>query len=677
MKLFFNWCNDFFEKKTECEMIESNEEIFHFEIRQTENSLGMATVMLNKNGKSFLFFQKYRYALISIYKDEKLIPIFKGRIISFPISFHKNFLTIELISEIFTDDLCEICDALQTKYYCDRLFFHKNEVQKNDEKKIIDFTKTDSSEKTDCEICKMFGSFPKEKLENLKELLNTQQLLPHFDKVNGGITLSNIFRGKRRFEISFNDLFDAKIFVNKKPFSCVNIFLTVNWKRYKSGFFDLGAEIAKHFDGGTITSYNDLTYQIKTLIDCKNDGGYTFLSPVIEYLKEPFLLNLKLRPEKNYDKIQNFVRDGTKVDEKDGTKVDEKVDEKLNEEDENFQPFTLHKHFVKAYIPVTWEFIQQKKETVIFKIKNKNVTSGGCKNLYFHLDNLNKFYNTIALKLHTNYFKDDCVCFAGNLYKCCDDAFFDSENKIFDAIKLDVLKKISDDVFDFSLNSFFATQRGQDAIIHAYLRGRAYLEFSKRCVNIEIRGSFEELIQVTLQDEILLKGDGLKIVAKVVGIKIFASENKRFVNVSLACRYDMCFLDERKDCNFCVEDDKLYAKFCAERDDEFGEKSNFCHVDSDFEGYVFDVKNIANKLNFEKLSQLNCCDEFYDVSTFIKKIEVANDAYEQEKFFQKIEYESDIVHVLNRHATKIKCALKKLNMQELDESEIFLGQVEG
>ena len=89
MKIFFNWINSFYDNPEWC----NDEEIFSLNIVQREGSFALARVSIKSQNL------QYKFARIGVEKNGKIETIFRGKLISFPLSCEGEIMTIEILSE--------------------------------------------------------------------------------------------------------------------------------------------------------------------------------------------------------------------------------------------------------------------------------------------------------------------------------------------------------------------------------------------------------------------------------------------------------------------------------------------------------------------------------------------------------------------------------------------------
>lgn len=201
MKFYFSWENGGLDKSVTA---------FSVSIKQKEGELARALVKISREENVFA----KRYARITLDVGDGPSVIFCGRVTNVPVSIEKDLMLVELIAR--PSDL----DARIAK-----LFEHGHD-----------------------DVARFFPGYLG------SSALESSPSLYYIDKATHEVSLSNIVAGERIIDLRGKyhaDSFNAQYL--DEPFDALDLKLTAVWNREVSHVNDIYGEIAKKFDGRTLS----------------------------------------------------------------------------------------------------------------------------------------------------------------------------------------------------------------------------------------------------------------------------------------------------------------------------------------------------------------------------------------------------------------------------------------
>ena len=489
MKFIFDWCQEIYEEKNNWR---GDVKILDLDIFQREGSFACAKVSIVPNEYCSFFSKKY--AKIGVLTDEensKIELLFSGRVISFPISLDASYIKLELIAEPdnYQKQLSEFIQKNITEY---------NQQNKHAiEKKIINFDE-------------LF--FNNNDLSNPTVFLEGQSNQFYWDMKNGKLSLSNINKGIRNFEIFENQILDRsiKISLAREPYKNVKINLSVNWIQYLSGLIDLYPSIAAKFSDGIVNSLTNIQKKFKKL--CEIDkNGYRLLHYDVKEVNPSQII-----PMQNFSLTSNEII------------VDR--DSKENKKSIKFKKF-----YFFGEILLNWNQQQKRSESVTINVTNKKIEHGKEKILHLKLNPIQLSKQYPNWNFFSKYMIGDKVLFDGFIWECNQKHI--SGNK-FDENNWNKIKKIPDALINDYSSSFFETARGKNSIKYALQNTIALMNYSSRYVEISFLTEAENFIYVNVSDQITLhskKFNGEKITGKIIKTQLLANNKRKLMRITIGC----------------------------------------------------------------------------------------------------------------------------------------------
>ena len=580
MKLIFDWAKSFYETK---EIWRSDAEIISIEISHRECGFASAKVLIH--GKIDMLSKK-KYVKIGVQVDEKnpkIDLLFTGRLISFPVGFGNSCFQLELIAEPH-DYQQQLSDFLA------------QESSKHQ--------KFDNHSLASTNICfdDLFFS-EKDITENPTVFLEGDTKHFYWDARSGKLSLTDINCGNKNIEIRGDEILQdsLRIRLAREPYSNVKISISADWIQHSYGCIDLFPMIASKFKNGIVSSYTNIRKGLEKLCDFSQKNGYSlFLCKINEVVPSKQSLSASDLP----------LASGTfEISDDNDTNTKTKV---------RFRRF-----YFDGSMLINWNYKQKRIEMINVNLVNTKNSSGREKKIRIKLNSIQlpKYYPRWR---GFSYFKiTEKIFHNGFIFECTEDHFSSSD---FDEIKWRKLKKIPDALPDDSSGSFFATNRGKNAIRYALQKAHALVNYSSRYVEITFIADAKNFLFATIDNQITISDSRFKngkVTGKITKTSFIGNSNHKIVRISMAC------------CNF----------------DGIESEEN-------------DQQTIEAKLN-EYFSKLQLQDNQVRVKPddIITGIEVHNPPEEQEvaiskkTFFSVSELESQ----LKQYKTKIKIHLHSLS----------------
>ena len=462
MKIFFNWCDNFDDNSK----WSNDEEIFSLYIAQREGSFATARVSI-KTKKL-----EHKFARIGIEKKGQIKTIFRGKLISFPMSYEDSIMTIEILSEP-SDYQIQL----------------KNFSQKNREQ----------YEANNPEI--IFDSLFFSEKDNPTIFLEGSSKIFYWNMTTGKLSLSDINYGEKIFEISKQDILknSTQIKLAREPYGKIQLNLSTSWTQKVYGYVDLMPMIAQRFRFNRLNSFTNLAPCFRN----SSQNGYSLIFNNVKTINPNGggILN-------RFPSVSNPI----------------KIKNGLNEKSIKFHRFYFDGKFVLG-----WEYHQKRTENVCISICDKNHSR--CKDISIKLGPIQLSKNYPGWNAFTNYLCADRVIYDGWIYEC---NIPHNSNENFDSSKWRKVQKIPDALKDDQLSSFFATDRGKSAIQYALQKAAALISFSRRYVTINFSLDANKFTEISVNDSIkILDLYPHPITAKVIQTKLILNEKNRLMTVSV------------------------------------------------------------------------------------------------------------------------------------------------
>lgn len=462
MKIFFNWCDNFYDNPK----WNNDEEVFALKIVQREGSFAMARVAI----KTTKF--KHKFARIGIEKDGLIKTIFRGKLISFPLSCEDSIMTIEILSEP-----TDYQKQLQN-------FSQKNRKLYKEKNPEIIFDDLFFYEK-----------------DNPTIYLEGSSKIFYWNMATGKLSLSDINHGERIFEISKKDIIknSTQIKLAREPYGEIRLNLSASWIQKVHGYINLMPMIARRFCFNRLNSFTNLSPCFRNSFQ----NGYSLIFNNVKEINPNGggILN-RFPMSSNPIKIKNNYR----------------------EKSTKFRRFYFDGKFVLG-----WEYHQKRTENICISIRDKNHSRR--KDISIKLGAIQLSKNYPRWYAFKNYLCTDRVIFDGWIYEC---DIPHNSNENFDKTKWRKIKKVPDALEDDQLSSFFATERGKSAIRYALQKIAALINFSRRYVTINFSLDANKFWEISANDSIQFSDlYSHPICAKVIQTKLIFDGENRIMNISV------------------------------------------------------------------------------------------------------------------------------------------------
>ena len=462
MKIFFNWINSFNDNSE----WHNDEEIFALNIFQREGSFAMARVSI-KSKKL-----KYKFARIGIEKNGCIETIFRGKLISFPLSCEGKIMTVEILSEPH-----DYQKQLQN-------FLQKNRKEYERKNPQIIFDDLFFSER-----------------DNPSIFLEGSNKIFYWNMATGKMSLSDINHGEKIFEISKEDILKNSTHVKlaREPYGEIQLNLSASWIQKIFGYIDLMPMISQRFSFNRLNSFTNLAPCFRA----NSQNGYSLIFNNVKAINPNGGGVLNLFPE-----VSNSV----------------KIKNDSKEKFVRFRRFYFDGKFVLG-----WEYHQKRTENICVSLCDKNHSRR--KDISIKLGPIQLSKNYPRWYAFKNYLCADRIIYDGWIFECMTPHF---SNESFDESNWRRIEKVPDALENDQLNSFFATERGRSAIKYALRKMAALMNFSRRYVTINFSLDANKFSKISVNDSITFSDlYTYPITAKVIQTKLILNSKKRLMNVSV------------------------------------------------------------------------------------------------------------------------------------------------
>ena len=487
MKIFFNWLNRFDDNPE----WHNDEEVFALNIVQREGSFAIARASIRTKNL------EHKFARIGIEKDDKIKTIFRGKLVSFPLSCESEIMVIEILSEPsdFQNQLRNFSQKNRTEY-----------ERKNPE---IIFDDLFFSEK-----------------DNPTIFLEGSSKIFYWNKATGKLSLSDINHGAKNFEISKKDILknSTQIKLDREPYGEIRLTLSASWIQKVFGYIDLMPMISRRFSFNRLNSFTNIAPSFR---HC-SQNGYSLIYNDVKVVNPNGIGVLNRFPE-----VSSSV----------------KIQNNSEEKSVHFRRFYFGGKFVLG-----WEYHQKRTENVCVSICDKNHSRR--KDISIKLGTIQLSKNYPRWYAFKNYLCADRVIHDGWIFECKTPHY---SNESFDESNWKRIERVPDALKDDQLNSFFATERGKSAIRFALHKMAALMNFSRRYVTINFSLDANQFSEISVNDSITFSDlYSRPITAKVIQTKLILNNKKRLMNISVGYSPDNVsdIFDLVKNYNFEIEPDE-------------------------------------------------------------------------------------------------------------------------
>lgn len=324
-------------------------QIFKLNISQKEGEVALAQLTVFKPELPPI---DQRYAFISCQKEKGDVQlIFKGKLVFFPKVMGDESVRLEFSAEPdhSKDQLEKLQESLKVHPYWDELF-----VSSLDEK------------------------------HDAIEFLDARSDLYYWDRITGELSLSNLFVGKKTWDLSNEVLKDSlKVTLGEIPLSAITVNVIAEWTQKAEGHFDVSHKIARHFSGGMINTLTPTDFKNRWPKEgqriSKGRSGYEILKSQITEIIPPKtgILNA-------YPTVTGFLW-------------------RINQKTTEPEAIRLKRSWFKARLLIGWSYRQKRREIANFCLSHSHQLSAACnrktKKINLHLQaiadsNDSSFFNT-------------------------------------------------------------------------------------------------------------------------------------------------------------------------------------------------------------------------------------------------------------------------------------------
>lgn len=462
MKIFFNWINSFDDNSK----WRNDEEIFSLNIVQREGSFAVARVAIRAQNLA------HKFARIGAEKNGKIETIFRGKLISFPLSCEGEIMVVEILSE--PDDF-------------------QSQLQKFSQKNLTEYERKNS------EI--IFDDLFFSEQDNPTIFLEGSSKIFYWDMTTGKLSLSDINYGAKNFKVSRKDILknSTQVKLAREPYGEIRLILSASWIQKVFGYIDLMPMISQRFSFNRINSFTNLAPCFRN----SDQNGYSLIYNSVKSINPNGGGVLNRFPE-----VSNSV----------------KIKNDSVEKFIQFRRFYFSGKFVLG-----WEYHQKRTENIYVSIFDKNHSRR--KDISIKLGAIQLSKNYPRWYAFKNYLCADRVIHECWIFEC-ETPHYSNEN--FDESKWRKIEKVPDALKDDQLNSFFATERGKSAIRYALHKMAALMNFSRRYVTINFSLDANKFSKISVNDSVTFPDlYSHPITAKVIQTKLILNNRKRLMNVSV------------------------------------------------------------------------------------------------------------------------------------------------
>ncbi|MDR1235661.1 MAG: hypothetical protein LBJ96_01500 [Holosporaceae bacterium] len=567
MKFILDWSPSFCKDKKQWR---GDEEIISLEIFHKE--CGFATAKVSIGTKNIDRLTDKKYAKIGVQTGDGVELIFCGRLIAFPVGLGNCTMQLEFIAE--PDDYCA-----QLAKFSRENFAEYQSVNNH----IL------------CEKNILFDDlfFSSGDFSNPTIFLEGGNKIFHWDMKDGKLSLADINCGRKKVDIDGGEILQdsVKVRIAREPYSKVNLKISASWIQHEYGIVDVLPMIAERFDQHVINSFTNIKSSVENIISEKN--GYRLMHCNIKEI------NSAVSPD--FSVKENKFSERKKV---------------------RFKRF-----YFDGKLIVGWTYKQKRKEIVSVKILNPSSQHGREKNIFLRLNEIQLPKKYPSRDYFTYYGCGNKIQYKGDIWECVS-PHISGEN--FEQDKWRFVQKIPDALTDDMSSSFFATNRGKNAIKYAIQKAIALINYSSRHVEIDFCVGAEKFIFVDLDDQITVHDTRFKngsVSGKIIKKRFVGSADKKIIKFTIGCS-------------------------AADL------SGNFDRLNS----YEISITKDENKINPRDI---------------VRKIEIKNSPEQQIEILSNADAHTDLElqSLLKKHATKIKLTLHPLNTTRMVTREIQLPDI--
>ncbi|MDR1334121.1 MAG: hypothetical protein LBJ71_02800, partial [Holosporaceae bacterium] len=476
MRLVFDWSSSFNEDKKEWR---NDEEIISLEIFQKECGFATAKVSIGTKNADGLLDKKY--AKIGVQTPSGGIKlIFSGRLVTFPVGFGGATTQLEFIAEP---------DNYQTQLS----EFSRKNFQKH---QLINYRKY---RRKNILFDDLF--FSSRDLANPTIFLEGCNKIFHWNMKNGELSLSDINYGRKNFVVDGGEILQGslKVRMAREPYSTINLKISADWIQHEYGMIDLLPMIAEKFERRTINSLTNMKFGLENIFGEKTGYklAYCNIRENRHSVSPVFWAQENEMAERKKVQFKRFYFDGKLV--------------------------------------VNWIYKQKRKEIVSVKILNPSSPHGREKNIFLRLNAIQLPKKYPIWNYFTYYGSNDRIQHKGDIWECVS-SHVSGEN--FEQDKWKFVQKIPDALADDMSSSFFATDRGKNALKYAMQKAIALANYSSRYIEMDFCVEAKKFIRADLRDQITICDERFKnrcISGKIVKKRFIGNADQKIIKFTIGC----------------------------------------------------------------------------------------------------------------------------------------------
>jgi hypothetical protein len=342
-----------------------------------------------------------------------------------------------------------------------------------------------------------------EKQNYVEEVLDGRTILPHWSRTGDSLAFSDILNGQQMVSFGSHFLKDSlKVSLKHIPLSAMHVEVNAEWIQHYDGLTDISSKINTQFSRGMVETFTG------------------------KHLEKSWWTSGKVLPHTSY-----FIAHSDLVP--------------INPIPERISFESPQRY--EAKLVLGWTYRQKRVETLKFILKNNcqpllsayEGMPGRTHTLKIRLQNIGLDRSTPLWEPHTFYQSDTLIFYGSILYRCLEDhvssgSFYEEEGKWVKE------PKGRSALADLSAASFFTTERGEQAAVHAVEVARAYLAASSRALEISFETDFDQVCALSCDHMVEIHDSRLpggKALGKVIAyaLKMDGDTGKKSGHVTLAC----------------------------------------------------------------------------------------------------------------------------------------------
>ena len=322
-------------------------QIFKLNISQKEGEVALAQLTVFKPNLPPI---NQRYAFISCQNEWGEIQLlFKGRLIFFPKVMGDESVLLEFSAEPdqSKDQLEKLQETLKVHPYWDDLFVHS-----------------------------LDGKY------DAIEFLDARSDLYYWDRMTGELSLSNLFSGRKTWDLSNEVLKDSlKVTLGEIPLSEITVNVIAEWTQKAEGHIDVSHKIARYFSGGMINTLTPTDFKNrwpkKGQKISNGRSGYEILKSQIKEISPP-----KTGILNSYPTVTRPLW-------------------RMNTQTSEPEAIRLKRSWLKARLLLGWSYRQKRREIASFCLPQNHQLNAGS---HRKTKTLNLYLQAITDSHHSGFF---------------------------------------------------------------------------------------------------------------------------------------------------------------------------------------------------------------------------------------------------------------------------------